>query len=315
MIRSEVSKLMMISNGIPPQQFTLSKLSQEINRENARCRTIVIRGTVSSENDIALVIEVLRDVGISISEGNVRKVERFGAYFPLTCSASDIIDKLSEILSNINVQQCIYILGDLNASIRVTQTNKLNMILSFLAQYNISLCHNDQVTYICFMGSSCIDLAFSNVNNITLNVDHSSEYSILRKHKPVSVVAKLETIINDDWKEPVKYSRYIDSHKLSSSLLHDIMYLLSNEGIHASYSFLCNSLIKACGMLPKERVHNKFPQHADLKILETRLLKLYKTIHTDLCYRQEYFTLKNNIQILYVSFKNNEILRKNNVSN
>lgn len=130
-------------------------------------------------------------------------------YYNPTFHVDDICEQLSELLSIIDENKVIYIVGDFNCRID-NDSIKGSKLIDYLTSENFSLLNRKlENTYISKNGNSTIDLIFTNFTNCMKEIKVHKTF--IRKHQIVTVSAKIPHLKP---KTIIPNTRKIDLEKL-----------------------------------------------------------------------------------------------------
>ena len=200
-------------------------------------------------------------------------------YFSPTSNSFFIIEELTQKLVSVNLLKPTLVCGDFNARLDV-ENEKAELLLDLLKEFGFVLLNEvESPTYICHNGYSVIDLVFTNFLPCSVQVEHSSDVLLLRKHCPIKIKCDvLPEFQIQKSVEKVKKQRKIGT--IDEEVLKRVEeQLLKYVRMDDAYEILCKGILDA---VPNVKDITRFSRFKSSQIdkLKRELIQLHQRTQT-----------------------------------
>lgn len=162
-------------------------------------------------------------------------IRLIAAYFQPDYREDKIVEELMDALSIVPRREPIVMAGDFNCRIDIKQ-HKSNVVTEFMAGEGLTLINKqEEKTYVCYNGSSTIDLVFSNMSP-THQIVRTDV--VARKHLPVDTIIYIKCAHNLNQSDPRKMTRKIDTRTLNQKDIQKVTNEIKEGNIDGALNIL-----------------------------------------------------------------------------
>lgn len=216
-------------------------------------------------------------------------------YFNPDFSAADIIDEISQLCSNLPSNSRVFVGGDFNAKYSIPYRPKLQQLISYFASMNLKLCiPAEKWSYECYRSRSLLDFAFSNCEVTKMNTMLASEWSLIRKHKPVNCIVNFHSQILES---PTRlcHSRIVNPESLNIQVVLKAYSLMSTGQHHVSADLLTAAIVQSCGSSSSRRFTSRpfnYRKWPILQEMQRTLLRMSRDCSSGHSTKEAYIVLR-----------------------